>query len=90
MVQFNELTKEKQKKIAEYFGYDLEEIKREDPVLYTRKELEDYYLEIAEAQGLPENLRYYLDVDAMIEDDCFSGSLDKIDIDSEEFWMFLW
>ena len=88
MVQFNELTKEKQKKIAEYFGYDLEEMKREDPVLYTREELEDHYLEIAEEQGLPENLRYYLDVDAMIEDDRISGYLGKID--DEDLWMFLW
>jgi hypothetical protein len=63
-------------------GEDLEDrIKTKDPLyttLYTLDALKEEYLEVAEESGVPENFIYYLDAEAMIEDDMTSGYLDYI------------
>jgi len=78
---------EKYKKLKKVWeeetGYDLDEYVDNEPVIKTKEALEEEYLELS---GIDEKLKYYLDVDAMIDDDYMSGYLRTITIDGVKYY----
>lgn len=77
--------------IEEELGYNFEEYADNQPYIYTRSELEQDFVDLAKAQGTPEQIAdYYLDVAAMIRDEQMSGYLTEVEVDGQEYWARLY
>jgi len=81
--------KEVEERLAEGKKRALKELKKEGididvSELYTAAELEDYYNESLEAQGVPDKIIYYVDIAMMARDDNYSGYLSYVDVKPPE------
>jgi len=84
-IDLRDLKEEERKnfqKAIEEEGYNFDEYKDNEPILYDQEALEEEYLE---SLGIDEKIKYYVDVKAMIRDDELSGFLRRIQVNNKEW-----